>query len=184
MRSIVSPVLSEINLPVEPVAMRVCLLSSSLCSVAHSSISRFMLSWATRAMRLLAGLSMPTPYLQSSLNTPDSAPFAGRMLPGSNCADAPIRRNGQDGWLLEQLGRGFTLLSFGPAQPVSVGGICASVLEVGKDIEDRDGLLAQRYDGQPGTVYLIRPDQYVAARWRQFDPELVRAALARALKLQ
>ena len=84
------------------------------------------------------------------------------MLPGSNCADAPIRRNGQDGWLLEQLGRGFTLLSFGPAQPVSVGGIGASVLEVGKDIEDRDGLLAQRYDGQPGTVYLIRPDQYVA----------------------
>ena len=129
-------------------------------------------------------LSMPTPYLQSSLNTPDSAPFAGRMLPGSNCADAPIRRNGQDGWLLEQLGRGFTLLSFGPAQPVSVGGVSASVLEVGRDIEDRDGLLAQRYDGQPGTVYLIRPDQYVAARWRQFDPELVRAALARALKLQ
>ena len=129
-------------------------------------------------------LSMPTPYLQSSLNTPDSAPFAGRMLPGSNCADAPIRRNGQDGWLLEQLGRGFTLLSFGPAQPVSVGGVSASVLEVGRDIEDRDGLLAQRYDGQPGTVYLIRPDQYVAARWRQFDPEQVRAALARALKLQ
>jgi len=48
---------------------------------------------------------------------------------------------------------------------------------------DSKGLLQQRYDGQPGTLYLIRPDQHVAARWRQFDPEQVQAALGRALKL-
>ena len=128
-------------------------------------------------------LSMPTPYQQSSLNTPDSAAFDGKMLPGTNCADAPIRHDGQDAWLLNQLGKGFTLLSFGPAQDVSVAGVTARVLEVGKDIEDAQGLLRQRYDGQPGTVYLIRPDQYVAARWRQFDPAQVQAALRRALKL-
>jgi 3-(3-hydroxy-phenyl)propionate hydroxylase len=128
-------------------------------------------------------LSMPTPYLQSSLNTPDSEAFAGKMLPGTNCADAPIRKEGQDAWLLNQLGQGFTLLSFGPAQDVSVAGVTARVLEVGKDIEDVQGLVGQRYDGQPGTVYLIRPDQYVAARWRQFDPAQVQAALRRALKL-
>jgi 3-(3-hydroxy-phenyl)propionate hydroxylase len=129
-------------------------------------------------------LSTPTPYLHSSLNTPDSAAFAGKMLPGTNCADAPIERNGGDAWLLEQLGRSFMLLSFGPAAPVSVGNITATVLEVGKDIVDKQGILTRRYDGQPGTVYLIRPDQHVAARWRQFDPALVQAALCRALKLQ
>jgi 3-(3-hydroxy-phenyl)propionate hydroxylase len=106
------------------------------------------------------------------------------MLPGTNCADAPILRNGGNAWLLEQLGRGFVLLSFGPAAPVTVGNITAEVLEVGKDIIDVQGVLTERYDGQPGTVYLIRPDQYVAARWRQFDPALVQAALCRALKLQ
>ncbi len=129
-------------------------------------------------------LSTPTPYLHSSLNTPDSAAFAGKMLPGTNCADAPIERHGVQGWLLEQLGQGFVLLSFGPAAPVTAGTITAQVLQVGKDIVDRQGVLTQRYDGQPGTVYLIRPDQHVAARWRQFDAALVRAALCRALKLQ
>lgn len=126
-------------------------------------------------------LSTPTPYAVSSLNTPDADAFAGHMAPGTNCADAPIRRDGQDAWLLNQLGQGFTLLSFGPAAPVSVGAITAQVLQVGKDIEDPKGVLTARYDGQPGTVYLIRPDQHVAARWRAFDADQVTAALRRAL---
>jgi 3-(3-hydroxy-phenyl)propionate hydroxylase len=47
-------------------------------------------------------------------------------------------------------------------------------------LEDAEGLLARRYDARPGTFYLLRPDQHVCARWRRFDPDLVRAALARA----
>jgi 3-(3-hydroxy-phenyl)propionate hydroxylase len=41
-------------------------------------------------------------------------------------------------------------------------------------------MLSKRYDGQPGTTYLIRPDHHVAARWRAFDPIEVEAAIARA----
>ena len=129
-------------------------------------------------------LSTPTPYVQSSLNTPDAETFAGKMLPGTNCADAPIHRNGQDAWLLNQLGQGFVLLTFGHAAPVTVGNVTAPVLQVGKDIIDAQGVLTERYDGKPGTVYLIRPDQHVAARWRQFDRAKVLAALRRALALQ
>ncbi|WP_342128476.1 FAD-dependent oxidoreductase [Hydrogenophaga sp. OTU3427] len=128
-------------------------------------------------------LSTPTPYLASSLNTPDRDSFQGQMRPGTNCADAPIERGGRAAWLLNQLGQGFVLLSFGPAAPVTVGGVTAQVLEVGQDIIDREGVLTERYDGQPGTVYLIRPDQHVAARWRAFDATLAQAALARALAL-
>ncbi|WP_397532330.1 FAD-dependent oxidoreductase [Roseateles sp.] len=127
-------------------------------------------------------LSTPTHYLGCSLNTLDADAFIGRMLPGTPCADAPVQIAGADAWLLNQLGRGFTLLAFGPgARPVALGGISAELLEVGRDLLDAEGVLSERYDAQPGTVYLIRPDQYVAARWRRFDENAVRAALARCL---
>jgi 3-(3-hydroxy-phenyl)propionate hydroxylase len=134
-------------------------------------------------------LSTPTPYLNSSLNTPDEEAFAGLMRPGTNCADAPVRHAGQDAWLLNVLNTlhgpagGFTLLCFGerPAvESVAEGGVVARVLSVGGDVDDAEGLLAQRYDARPGTVYLIRPDQHVAARWRALDAAKVRAALRRA----
>ena len=130
-------------------------------------------------------LSTPTPYRESPLNTPDTEAFAGRMAPGTNCADAPVTVDGRSAWLLNQLGDGFVLLAFGdaPVEPVSVQGVSARVLRVGSDLQDRDGLLAERYDGQPGTVYLIRPDQHVAARWRRFDPAAATAALRRCLAL-
>jgi 3-(3-hydroxy-phenyl)propionate hydroxylase len=47
-------------------------------------------------------------------------------------------------------------------------------------LHDEQALSARRYDARPGTCYLIRPDQHVAARWRRFDDSAVRAALARA----
>ncbi|MGM9515956.1 FAD-dependent oxidoreductase [Roseateles sp. DB2] len=129
-------------------------------------------------------LSTPTPYVNSRLNT-DDAPEAGfaqsSPRPGHPLLDAPVHAGRQAGWLSEQLGRGFQMLSFGPALPLQVGRLAVEVLEVGRDLVDSEGLLAQRYDGRPGTVYLFRPDQYVAARWRHFDPALVEAAVRRAL---
>ncbi|MCX2861156.1 FAD-dependent oxidoreductase [Paucibacter sp. PLA-PC-4] len=118
-------------------------------------------------------LSMPTHYASSPLNTPDEDEFAGALRPGSPCLDAPLG----EGWLLHQLGREFfTLLSFGPAEPVGVGTTVAVPL-----IVPADGLLAERYDARPGSVYLIRPDQHLAARWRRFDAAKIQAALRRCL---
>ena len=45
------------------------------------------------------------------------------------------------------------------------------------------GLAAERYDAQPGTLYLLRPDQHVCARWRQASQPDIAAALRRALAL-
>ncbi len=133
-------------------------------------------------------LSTPTPYRRSPLNTPDQDVFAGEMSPGTPCADAPVARaDGQPDWLLHHLGDGFVLMVFGapPSEAITHGTVGVRVLAVGAqagaDLRDSEGLLERRYDARPGTVYLIRPDQHVAARWRRFDAAAVRAALARAL---
>jgi 3-(3-hydroxy-phenyl)propionate hydroxylase len=92
-------------------------------------------------------------------------------------------KSGAPAWLLPQLGDGFTLLSFGDpgASSLAVDGLPVRILRVGIDVVDAQGVLADRYDGQSGTCYLIRPDQHVAARWRQFEPAKVEAALRRCL---
>jgi 3-(3-hydroxy-phenyl)propionate hydroxylase len=41
-------------------------------------------------------------------------------------------------------------------------------------------LLSERFDAQPGTFFLLRPDQHIAMRARSLDPQAVRDALARA----
>ena len=48
-------------------------------------------------------------------------------------------------------------------------------------LTDADGVLAARCDARPGTVYLLRPDQHVCARWRSLDPQAVAGSMARAL---
>ena len=141
-------------------------------------------------------LSVPTILAESPLNTPDRDPdFArgpGAMIPGSPAADAPVEGS-EGGWLLGYLGGGFTLLGFGDAVgPFGVASLardripCKVVLVDAKPtpgatrVEDVNGLAVQRYDAWPGTVYLLRPDQHVCARWREFDLPSVRAAIARA----
>lgn len=125
-------------------------------------------------------LSTPTPYLASSLNTPDTDDFAGRMAPGTNCVDAPL-----DGgsWLLNAIGGRFVALAFDTDPGVDnldADGIPVDVLVVGRDLSDAKGRIAERYDMRPGTTYLIRPDQHVAARWRVFDRDKITAAVNRA----
>ncbi len=143
-------------------------------------------------------LSVPATLRDSALNTPDRDAFASRMVPGAPAVDAPLRSaNGQPGWLLRCLGDGFTLLlGAGPdagriaeeLRAAAVGLASLTVLTLGAPGSDAswidaDGCVAQRYDLQPGSAVLLRPDQHVCARWRQPDGDALRAALRRALAL-
>ena len=117
-------------------------------------------------------LSTAISYPQSSLNTPDreGETWAG-LAPGSPAVDAPLG----DGWLLERLGDRFTLVGFGLDQRAFPG---IDLIDV--EAHDARTLIIARYDLQPGSAYLIRPDQYVAARWRRPTLEAVLAASAKA----
>jgi 3-(3-hydroxy-phenyl)propionate hydroxylase len=152
-------------------------------------------------------LSMPSFLTNSVLNTPDADTFAGQMVPGAPMDDAPVQVNGQDAWLLDQVGKGFQVMLFvdaspspdvlaqlascvstplrANAQPVQVTPliVSSSPLDIPgvKVIVDTQGLVAKRYDATPGTTYLLRPDQHVVARWRQLDSAKLQAAWARAI---
>ena len=157
-----------------------------------------------RALVNSGRLSVPAFLTASSLNTPDCAQdiFAGRMLPGAPMDDAPVLDKGDDAWLLDKVGHRFCVLYFADdpnaldgttiaaLSNLSSGGIAVQPLVISRQpgtvkgdiphLEDLRGVAAGRYDAKHGTVYLLRPDQHVAARWRTFDAARVRAAVARA----
>jgi 3-(3-hydroxy-phenyl)propionate hydroxylase len=47
-------------------------------------------------------------------------------------------------------------------------------------LRDPSGLFAKRYDASEGAAYLLRPDGYVAARFRNPTRAAIQAAIARA----
>ncbi|MGO4396087.1 FAD-dependent oxidoreductase [Variovorax sp. M-6] len=146
-----------------------------------------------RALVNSGRLSVPSTLRDSALNTPDADAFAGRMVPGAAAADAPIAcADGRSGWLLRELyppgaeTTRFTALVFGEGEAAerSLEALARAdvPLHVVRIVHGGAGeLAARRYDARPGTVYLLRPDQHVCARWREPTPEAVRAAHDRAL---
>jgi 3-(3-hydroxy-phenyl)propionate hydroxylase len=129
-------------------------------------------------------LSVPCTYDGSPLNGPDALEGPARTRPGSPCPDAPL--NG--GFLLENLGdktgARFQILAIDADLPEAFDahGIDCAVLRVSAQGNET---LRERYLGDaPGAVYLIRPDQHVAARWPAWDEGAARGAIARACSLE
>ena len=124
-------------------------------------------------------LSVPCTYDGSPLNGPDAADMPERTRPGSPAVDAPLGGR----WLLDGLGDSFQLMTIDADAPATldVNGITIERMPLSA-ADDESGALAARYLGEAGrAVYLLRPDQHVAARWTNFDENAVRMALDRAV---
>lgn len=123
-------------------------------------------------------LSVPASLEGLSLQTPGSdAP----MRPGMAAKDAPLRIEGEDAWLLGQIGGAFVLVGFGNVDLPEVGGVRnLAVRSPGSGgCEDADGTAFARYG--EGLAYLFRPDQHIAAVFGRPDAAAVGNALRRAL---
>jgi 3-(3-hydroxy-phenyl)propionate hydroxylase len=129
-------------------------------------------------------LSVPSIY-DSPLSTADSDAWRGGPRPGASMLDAPMaERSGRTKFLTEAFienGAQFTLLEFGNGAAVDAPEGVGAV-RIGGDggLVDSEGLAVMRYDAEPGTAYLLRPDGYVAARFRHPTRSALDAALARA----
>ncbi len=88
--------------------------------------------------------------------------------PGAAAIDVPM----QNGWLLNLLGGQFVFLSIGCHVDPVPG---AKVIDVPVTEE-----VQNRYLGNATTgIYLVRPDQHIAARWTSATPEDLEAALSK-----
>ena len=147
-------------------------------------------------------LSVPSFITDSPLNTTDVDSFAGTMVPGAPMDDAPLECDGEAVWLINSVGGQFQCLVFVddakqidtstlqslqslnrgsvPVEPVLISK-CSGTVQGIRVLVDVQGLFAKRYDAQTGSVWLVRPDQHIAARWRRYQPALIEQALRVAI---
>ena len=121
-------------------------------------------------------LSVPCVHDGSPLNGPDHPALPRRTRPGAPASDAPLG----DGWLVDALGGRFRLMAIDTAAParLEVDGLPIDMLRLDAAAAGSDPLRERYLGDAPSAVYLIRPDQHVAARWASFDE----AAVSRALR--
>ena len=114
-------------------------------------------------------------------------------------AEGPVLDQGKNAWLLNSLGWTFKVMIFSDADeltreqqqglkdltkdhvPVESIFIGKKSQDNGTCLSDVKGLAAQRYGISRAGVYLIRPDQYVAARWAELDIGKIRDAVQCAI---
>ena len=122
-------------------------------------------------------LSLPSIYDGSPLNGADHPAMPRRSRPGAPVPDASLPQ----GWLLNQLGPNFTLLAIDTDAPAAVTAHGLTAHRLSLTAANNPPIRARFLGDAQSAVYLIRPDQHVAARWERYDEYAVANAIATAL---
>ncbi len=128
-----------------------------------------------RALVNSGRLSLPCSYKSLHSSEPRHS-WPAAAAPGAPAQDAPLG----DDWLLSRTGTGFCLLFIGQTLPNREDlPDSVAVLEVAATDVTR-----QRYlGGENSAVYLLRPDQHIAARWLEYSKPAVAEAMGTALAI-
>jgi 3-(3-hydroxy-phenyl)propionate hydroxylase len=117
---------------------------------------------------------LPCGYTSAQCSCEPEQSWPEWARPGAPAQDAPLG----DDWLLNKTGNNFCLLFIGQSMPSNEAppdGVV--ILEVAAS-----DVVRQRYLGdETQAVYLLRPDQHIAARWTQYSRAGVVKAMATAL---
>lgn len=137
------------------------------------------------ARRMVNGGRLATPSTYSTpLSTSDVDTWRAGPPPGASIVDAPLTAtDGKRVYLTEAFktaGGNFVFLKSGNGSALDP--LHCHCISIGHDAPLRDisGLFSRRYDTTDGSAYLLRPDGYVAARFRHPTLPVVQAAIARA----
>lgn len=148
-------------------------------SFGHNLMRRAALSLSLTQdfARKLSNPRQMTPYTyqDSPITNPDDSRFTTGATAGDVCLNAKL----EGGYLLDDLGRGFTGLLFGGDDSLAkhLGVIGTKSDPDFKLILVKDPELYARFGAIENSFYLIRPDQHIAGRWYQVTPEILRNAL-------
>jgi 3-(3-hydroxy-phenyl)propionate hydroxylase len=173
-------------------------------SCQERRLRRAVLSLAKEAdfaKRMVNGgrLSVPSTY-DTPLSSDDADPWAAGPRPGAAMLDAPLTQDsGEPIYLTEAFQKAGSQMVGSQAARFQAAGSGFVVIEsvngaaldlphgvghlrigAGAALVDALGLFARRYDATPGSAYLLRPDGYVAARFRHPTRAAIEAAIARA----
>ncbi|MCR9212925.1 MAG: FAD-dependent oxidoreductase [Proteobacteria bacterium] len=127
-------------------------------------------------------LSAPCSLADMALQTPATSPTS--IPPGTVCPDAAVTQNGKRGWLLNHLGGEFILLTTGEAakeyDPEGLKKLHVSASETDEtdELVDVTGTIIAEFG--ENKIYLVRPDQHIAACFDLSEVECLPTALRRA----
>lgn len=136
------------------------------------------------ARSLLNPGRMCTPHHYAGLPTVGPGAEAGKAL--QNVALARGGRPLQLVDVLREAGADLVAFAFGPGADALAAALererlPVRVLQVGRDVEDAQGLLAAQAGAGSGQVALVRPDSHLAARLDSLDAQALGAAVRRTL---
>ena len=129
-------------------------------------------------------LSVATCYTGSALNGPDE--FAQGECPAVRPGAAALDASLENRWLLDHLDGGFQAILFSrdglvpPALRQAEASLAGYDRRAKFAIVSRETACARYGAERDPALYLFRPDQHVAARWRGYVPGSIEAALRRA----
>ncbi len=133
-------------------------------------------------------LSQPYQYIGSALVSEDDISFCSDgILPGQSILDAPMFIGRKQTWLIDQIAIGFSLVAFVDEERTAIS-ITKYLDEVCRQLDlveeflvvtskrlngrstkflcDTSGLAFERWAAPGGTIYFVRPDHHIAARWK------------------